>query len=312
MKSLIALFFLFFSFLVSANQLNNIVIFGDSLSDNGNLYAHMHQQLPKSPPYYEGRFSNGPVWVEQLANSYLDNLTQSLSPNLLNYAFGGAAISARVEDDTILFTLNRLVNMYLKDFDNKADPNSLFIIWIGGNNYLTLPENEEQTNRMVVKGIMSGALKLIKAGAKHILILDIPDLGRSPAARAYHAEEKLTRLTNRHNALLKEILDQVKPLYPEVQWLYFNTSDTVNKLFTASEEYGFTNVVDTCSDLVIGAPSKRATLLMTSDSQKIARTDGSCDGYLFFDPVHPTFKAHQIIANEIRKRLDEANISITN
>ena len=41
-----------------------LIVFGDSLSDNGNLYAAAG--VP-GPPYFEGRFSNGPTWVEVLA-----------------------------------------------------------------------------------------------------------------------------------------------------------------------------------------------------------------------------------------------------
>src|SRR4051812_23986271 len=40
--------------------------FGDSLSDNGNLYALTSRTQPASPPYYQGRFSNGPTFVELL------------------------------------------------------------------------------------------------------------------------------------------------------------------------------------------------------------------------------------------------------
>ncbi|HDV5785644.1 TPA: hypothetical protein RJD83_002616 [Legionella pneumophila] len=44
--------------------MKNIVVFGDGLSDNGNLYAYTNHRRPASPAYYNGRFSNGPVWVE--------------------------------------------------------------------------------------------------------------------------------------------------------------------------------------------------------------------------------------------------------
>lgn len=40
---------------------SRIVMFGDSLSDTGKMYGKMRGYLPSSPPYYQGRFSNGPV-----------------------------------------------------------------------------------------------------------------------------------------------------------------------------------------------------------------------------------------------------------
>ena len=35
-------------------------MFGDSLSDTGKMYDKMRGYLPSSPPYHQGRFSNGP------------------------------------------------------------------------------------------------------------------------------------------------------------------------------------------------------------------------------------------------------------
>jgi len=56
-------------FVAFATDFSNIVIFGDSLSDNGNLYAQTKKLVPDARQYYQGRFSNGPVWVEYLADT---------------------------------------------------------------------------------------------------------------------------------------------------------------------------------------------------------------------------------------------------
>ena len=44
---------------------NRIVAFGDSLSDTGNIFRDL--AFPP-PPYFEGRSSNGILWLEYLAN----------------------------------------------------------------------------------------------------------------------------------------------------------------------------------------------------------------------------------------------------
>ncbi|STX50657.1 lysophospholipase A [Legionella busanensis] len=302
MKVFLAMLVLLFSTLVNANELNNVVVFGDSLSDNGNLYEYMRHRIPQSPPYYEGRFTNGPVWIEQLTNFYFPNQVKS---HLYDYAFGGAAISDNAADDDILFTLNREIKTYLLSHDNKASEQSLFIIWIGGNNYLALPENEEEANAIVVNGIANGTEQLVKAGAKHILILTLPDLGRGPAARQLKAEEKLTRLSKHHNELLKVALQKLRVKYPNVQFLYFETEGTVNRLLESPEEYGFTNTIDTCYDVLVDDISKSSTLLMAAKSAKI---DETCEGYLFFDPVHPTTLAHRLIAEDVRAMLDASHV----
>ncbi len=62
-----------------AGSFDGVVVYGDSLSDNGNLYGAIG--FPP-PPYYMGRFSNGPVAAEYLA--------QGLNVPLTDWAWGGA------------------------------------------------------------------------------------------------------------------------------------------------------------------------------------------------------------------------------
>ncbi len=56
-----------------------IIVFGDSLSDDGNVFAVTGQP---PAPYFGGRFSNGLVWPEVAASTWGIPLT--------NYAYGGA------------------------------------------------------------------------------------------------------------------------------------------------------------------------------------------------------------------------------
>ena len=72
----------------SAFPFDEIVVFGDSLSDQGNLSTLTGGLIPPGNPairpfYVDGRFSNGPIWVDHL---------QSDDPGLsvTNFAVGGA------------------------------------------------------------------------------------------------------------------------------------------------------------------------------------------------------------------------------
>src|SRR4051812_23080013 len=87
MQKCILSFILFlFTIIAQATPINKLVFFGDSLSDNGNIYRILLHLMPKSPPYYYGRFTNGPTWAEKLGDYYYhENYAQ-----VDNYAYGGA------------------------------------------------------------------------------------------------------------------------------------------------------------------------------------------------------------------------------
>jgi phospholipase/lecithinase/hemolysin len=303
MKILTAFFSLLLSSVLFAAPLNNIVVFGDSLSDNGNLYEFMHQRMPISPPYFEGRFSNGPLWVERLADSYFP---ENGAAHLLDYAFGGAGILEE-DDDEVLFTLKHEIEIYLLAHEEKADPNSLFAIWIGANNYLALPENGKNTVHYVNAGIRQGMERLVKAGAKHILILDLPDLGKTPVAREFEAEERLTYFSQLHNEMLVNTMYEMKVKYPNVQWIHFDIHQAFKDILDTPEQYGFTNTHDTCYDTLIKTSSKRKILTMATHLKKMTKNE-FCEGYVFFDPVHTTAKVHQILADRVRLLLDSLGV----
>lgn len=293
-----------FSAIASATTLNKVVVFGDSLSDNGNLYEYMKHQLPVSPPYYEGRFSNGPVWPELLVKSYYPN---ALNEHLLDYAYAGAGVEEEVDDEPI-FTLHSEIDSYFLAHQDGADENSLYVIWIGANNYLAVPENVEESVRKVNDGITRGLKRLVSKGAKHILVLNLPDLGRIPVAREFDSVDQLTALSTQHNALLKKNMDVLKNAYPEVQWIYFDVMAAMDEMFVNPAANGFTNITDTCYESSIDTPSARA-MLSVEPVTKMSLKNSACDGFLFFDPVHPSALAHQILAERMNDLLQASDIN---
>jgi len=306
MKRLATFGALLFSGIVAATPLHNVVVFGDSLSDNGNFYEFMKHQLPQSPPYFAGRFSNGPVWVESLVESYFPN---DPSAHLLDYAFGGAGVSEE-EGDDVLFTLRREVDSYLISHHDKASDDSLFIVWIGCNNYLGMPSDVEKTLQDVNEGITHSLQRLVDKGAKHILVLNLPDLGRTPAAIEFDSVEPMSYFSNQHNAALYKTVENFKQTSPDVEWLYFDMNKMFNHVVENPAEYGFTNISGTCSNDAPDELSKRSVLKMVANVSSV-KNHGACEGYLFFDLVHPSAQAHKIMAEKTRLMLDETGIKLT-
>lgn len=294
--------------LMFAKPLNHIVIFGDSLSDNGNLYAYSHHQIPPSPPYYDGRFSNGPLWVEFVARKYFP--LQEMEHYFSDYAFGGAGVGEKLMKDSALLTLKKEVDTYLLANHGKADANRLYMVWIGANNYLGLPPDPENTVSAVNEGIAQELNRLVKAGAEHVLVINLPDLGKTPFAHSYSAQKPLTEFSIRHNAALQEKVTQLEHQYPAVQWLYFDVNQMFNEFLTHPDSFGFTNVTDACyktSGLLENLPAD--SLKMVTEVQKTESL--TCAGYLFFDAIHPTVLTHEMMAMQIQAFIEQAGIELT-
>lgn len=307
MRYLFIAFFIFFEGLAWAKPVSNIVMFGDSLSDNGNLYAYLHEMLPQSPPYYQGRFTNGIVWVERLAQAYFPENSNS---HLLDYAFGGAGVAESSDDDDVLFTLKREIDSYFLIHSNESQEDNLFLIWIGANNYLGLPTEEEKTLSDVNQGIEHSLERLINSGAKHIMLLNLPDLGETPLGFGSPMQEKLTYFSNKHNQLLKNTVDQLKESHPEVQVILFDVNQLLHEMKNFPERYGFTNTTEACSKLMEEPNlTKKQDILHLVSKVKRRADPQVCDSYLFFDPVHPTARSHQIMAEQAKLFLDAQGIT---
>ena len=104
---------------------SSVVVFGDSLSDNGNLSISLG--LPRL------RFTTNPglVTTEVVAQRYGVTLQPSLSGGS-NFAFGGAGIVHDWPTSLTVPTIPAQVNGYLAARP-QADPNALYSIF-GGNN----------------------------------------------------------------------------------------------------------------------------------------------------------------------------------
>lgn len=300
-----------------AAKLDSFVVFGDSLSDNGNLYEYLKHQLPPSPPYFEGRFSNGYIWVEQLAKAYYPNTWKQ---HVLNYAFGGAGVAwifddeDSSEEDDVLFSLGREVDSYLLAHHGKASASSLFSVWIGANNYIASHRNPEKIAAGVNKGIRNSLELLAEKGAKHILVINLPDMGKSPAARMMYSEKELSLCSKYNNDGLQATVIDLTKKYPNVQWILFDAAQVFADALANPEKYGFTNITETCYQSLVNAMLSEAedTQFILKMSASLTKNEqlekGACDGYFFFDPVHPTALTHSILANILQNILKNNNL----
>lgn len=289
----------FFVSLVEAAPISKLIVFGDSLSDNGNSFAYTKHQLPPSVSYYKGRYSNGPIWIDRLADKFFGHPVAATQ--VLNYAFGGAGV---LKMQASSFLLSQEIDSYLLAHSSQIDENSLFMIWMGANDYLMMPDAMESDVKDVVHQIKTNILRLVTQGAKHIMVFALPDLGLTPFAKELELSDEFSIITQLHNQHLQQMMSELQTQLPEIDWLYFDMNQLFLDIQSQPQSYGLINMVDKC----LQQPPVRRSSKIESHVRRIARMQGDCDAYLFFDQLHPTAKTHQIIANQIDKFLKNQDL----
>ena len=110
---------------------SSLVVLGDSLSDSGRLFALTGNTFPPAP-YYQGRFSDGPVAVERLASGL--GLSGAQFNNLaIAGARTGRSGSADANIGQATGMLTQLATFQAALAGGPANPNALYYVWGGAN-----------------------------------------------------------------------------------------------------------------------------------------------------------------------------------
>jgi phospholipase/lecithinase/hemolysin len=250
-----------------AGEITGIVAFGDSLSDTGNTL--LAAGTPPAP-YYQGHYSNGPIWLEYLAGRLgVAAPLPSLAGGTDN-AWGGAQTG-----DGLSFMNTPNIGLQISTFlgTNTLNAHELITVWGGANDFL----NAGQTNPSVpVANLASEITTLASAGGKLFMVPNLPLLGNLPATNTLPQAQRdgLNLLSETFDTLLHSRLNQLEQslgitiFQPDVNSL-------VQSAMADPAAYGLTNV--THSALADGVLSGQ--------------------GYLFWDIVHPTTLGQQFIGD---------------
>jgi phospholipase/lecithinase/hemolysin len=245
---------LVFSTAVLGHAYSNILAFGDSLSDNGNADS-----------FGITRFSNGPVWVEYLANP------AHLNVPLFDLAFGGATTGYDNPAAGLLYTgLNWQVDTYLANFSSQISSNTLVTVWAGANDLF-----QSRSYATAADNVELALQKLAFAGFQNFLVMGLPNIGATPQFSGTAAAPLATAWSQAFNVLLAADLVSLEMAYPGDHFYTLNTYDLINDVIANPGIYGFDNVTGTW----------------------LTRPAGDTGTYLFWDGVHPTTEAHSMLAN---------------
>ena len=171
----------------AAEASGRVIVFGDSLSDNGNLSATTGN--PPGPPYFRGsngftRFSNGPVWVEQLFGNFNSPVQGTGVNGNVDLAFGGALAGTGPNANGPIPNVQQQIGIYLGS-GGRIGANDLVVVWAGANDIF-------QTTATTAAGFVTAGVtaatsevgnvqSLISLGAQRLLVPNLPDFGQLPA-----------------------------------------------------------------------------------------------------------------------------------
>ncbi len=342
------IFLLIFSLSIHANTqknppIKNIVFFGDSLTDNGNLYHMLLHIIPKSPPYFAGRFSNGSVWSDQLAEDFLKNY----SVHSTVYAVGGATIIPHLPSFKFVSPdlLNLQISRYLEQNMFTTKENTLFFIWMGGNDYLFDDyDNPDKLTTQIIKTLQQQITRLIEAHANYIVLINLPDMGNIPFAKINNKEDRLHVLSIMHNSKIQAMTFELQMLYPAAkiilidiyaimrnvkshldfynQKFHTHIQDVTNACFTGGffrnnisieKEQLTENFLKTDSLLSMPvtqqwirySPVLRETYFLTNRYKLGVVPCNKPDEYIFWDAIHPSRVGHQMTATFIEEIIEK-------
>lgn len=255
---------------ITPTQVDGVYVFGDSLVDVGNIYQTTNQELPLSPPYYQGRFSNGPLWIEDL----LANLAISLSPSTLggtDFAVGGA----KTGQLGVLFQIRKFLTSA-----PTVTPNTLYFVTAGGNDFLN---NSSLNPNIPVDNLVMAVSSLYAYGARNVVVTNLPDLGKIPDVNTDPQESAaLSAVTIEFNRKLKKALAELAIKRPGLNVIWVDTYSLLNSIMANPGLYGITNIKDACVEGTYAAPTTPCE---------------NPDQYLFWDTVHPSRVTGQVFAN---------------
>ncbi len=326
------------------NKITRMVVFGDSLSDTGRLKKWL--QIMPERPFFLGRFTNGGTW-----NDYLGEKEDIA---VLNYSMGGAVtkpnITNTVEQVKKYVTaigryfVTRSIRNFVKDYTNnelkgKPVPDSdrtLFVIWGGANDFLSRFDKKsdidtfinnpnaygagyESVTEQTVFNIAQEVKGLIALGAKNIMVINLPDVGKTPRmlensgyknnteADKYEFSTKLSEIISNYNKKLASKIAELQTTEKGAKIILFDSASALDDLMQGRGPNGEPNFnyginLNTSftklrspnkPDIKVGVKCYQGSYLGSTDDKLLCK-DGATR--LFFDEVHPGWAGQKAMA----------------
>ncbi len=313
MLSMLLCWALLFPFVATAGPFTDLFVFGDSLSDQGNVHLFTGGLVPPieyTDGTHYGRFTNGLNYIDGLAASLgLNSLSSSAPGGVHNYAFGGARTDSQsVGGFPVPGALSILAqkDRFISDLvGGSADPNALFVVWAGANNLIDIVEtaagdpsyNPATALAKAVADVGTIVDDLALKGARNILVPNLPDFGVLPLVTDFgpQVSTDASKLTIAFNDSLGSVLNGVQGLFSDLNLVRFDTFALFNAVLADPAAFGFSNTTAGCYSK-FGEPG--------------GATCANPDEYVSWDGFHPTSAIHSLLASRMASAVPEPNIFV--
>ncbi|MGD8664102.1 MAG: SGNH/GDSL hydrolase family protein [Desulfobacterales bacterium] len=271
-----------------------MIIFGDSLSDTGNL-ASVQGDFPF--PYFYNRVSNGPIMVdilaEQLGLEAAPSLHLTGPPQGSNFAVASAKAGG-----TGVFDLAAQVQAFLAASSGQASSTALYLISIGGNDVRSARDTASFLGafsilRTAADAIALNIQTLIQAGARNFLVADAPDIGSIPETRIIAEQlgdsnfvRQATFKSFLFNLLIKQRLGTIKKNF-DVRLTKFRSIPISKDIIHNASGLGLANTEGNCFSS------------LNFQFTPACKNGSNLDQFFYFDEFHPTSVVHQRIGRAL-------------
>ena len=299
-------------------------VFGDSLSDRGNLADALGHHFP-SPPFFHDSFTNGPTAVQVMAQRLGLTEDPSLFPTAFqdvhglgytsgtNYAVAGATAGTLIPTGTSPSqgvpgaNLGAQIGAFLAKVGGAVPGSALVTVFIGGNDVRTAAH--QGNTAYVTDGInaeLAGITQLLAAGAKSLLVVNVPDVGVipefttfSPAGQAAAA----TAASKDFNARLASGVATIAAANSSADIKLFDLFSYNNSLVANAASLGITNTTQACYVSYDGVTNTPGTFLNINPAcgaiDPATGQAANIGQFQYWDPIHPTAKFQQAIGDAL-------------
>jgi phospholipase/lecithinase/hemolysin len=275
----------------ASSSYGRIYAFGDSLSDAGNVFTASGGVLPDPFIYSDGRFTNGRVWVQDLAR---DLSLPAVKPSLnggTDFAYGGAEAGQEPLHTLLPIDLPGQLAQFLVQ-DPHPSANALYTLSIGGNDvidaigaYAGNPAASLSDVQTAVSDETSFIAGLAADGARNFAILNVPDLGKTPEEAGDSATA--TYLSSVYNQELASSLGSLGAA-DHLSIHLLDAFGLIDQAVAHPSEFGLTNVT---------TPVWTGNFYNPLSGTLNAVGHAAQDKFLFFDHLHPTETGHLALAS---------------